>query len=152
MSEREATTMDPISASVSQVLSTFREALAEVRFPEVDRAALEALAEDVRAHAASVALAKVTLAGALEALDDAQRRLGRRAELALAYARVYAESADDPALSERLASIPLGKTAKVERRAPAPTAPRRTRKHGAVLTEVGEETLPQLALDDAAAE
>lgn len=151
MSEREAT-MDPISASVSEVLSTFRDTLSDVRFPEVDRAALEALAEDVRAHAASVSLAKVTLAGAVEALHDAQTRLARRAELALAYARVYAESAGDPALAERLAAIPLGKAAKIERRAPAPAAPRRTRKHGAVLTQVGEEAVPQLALDDAAAE
>ena len=77
MSEREAT-MDPISASVSEVLSTFRDALSDIRFPEVDRAALEALAEDVRAHAASAALAKVTLAGAVSPVPATQENATSR--------------------------------------------------------------------------
>lgn len=153
MSELHETMMDPISTPVSEVLAAFREALADVRFPEVDHEALEALAEDVRAHAAGATLAKVTLAAAQEALADAQSRLSRRAELALAYARVYAESAGDPALAERLASIPLGKTTKLERRAPAPAAPRRTRKHGAAQAiDANGDAVPQLALDEAAAE
>lgn len=150
MTEPRHTTPDPISAAVNEVLVTFREALSEVRFPEVDRGALESLADDVRARAADAALAKVTLAGALEALEDAQGRLARRAELALAYARVYAESAADISLGERLASIPLGRSPKIERRAPTPTAPRRTRKQRGTLIEGAGDVVPQLALNDSA--
>ena len=153
MTEPHDDTLDPVSAPVREVLAAFREALAEVRFPEVDRGSLEALVEEAREAAAAVALARVTLAGALEALEGAQGRLARRAELALAYARVYAESAGDPALGERLALIPLGRGARLERRAPAAAAPRRTRRQGAAqLAEASEEPVPQLALADAAAE
>jgi hypothetical protein len=153
MSDMPETPADPISSPVGEVLATFRDTLADVRFPEVDRVALEALAEDVRAHAAAATLARVTLAGALVALEEAQGRLARRAELALAYARVYAESAEDPALSERLAAIPLGRAQRIERRVPAPAAPRRTRKQSAAqLAESADGAVPQLALDDAAAE
>lgn len=153
MTQQPVSTPDPIPVPVAELLAAFRETLAEVRFPEVDRAALEVLAESVRAHAAEVALARVTLASALEALEDAQGRLAERAELALAYARIYAGSAADATLADRLAVISLGKTPKLERSVPAAAEPRRTRKRGvAQLAETREDVVPQLALDEAAAE
>lgn len=86
---------DPISAGCHELLALFRGPLAEVRFPGVDRAVLDAAAEAVR-------VAQLEVESLELALDEARVRTRERhvelvalAAKALAYARVFAAGRDD---------------------------------------------------------
>jgi multidrug efflux pump subunit AcrA (membrane-fusion protein) len=94
-----------IPAPVRTLLDLFTTSLADVRFADVDGETLTRSAADVEAAAEAVAAAQLALDSALEALQERQDALLQRAQRALAYARVYAES--DDALSGRLEAVSL---------------------------------------------
>lgn len=112
---------DPVSAPLRDVLAVFDDALDDVRFPDVDGAALHAATEVV--HAAHAELRRLEAAAdeARRRLDEAQESLLHKAQRAVAYARVYADG--DPALTARLDGIALPRS-----RGPRPATPEPTRK------------------------
>jgi hypothetical protein len=94
---------DPVPSLAHEVIALFADALADVRFPELDRERLEQLAAAARA-------AQLELERVEDALLQAQARVAEQAavllagaERGLAYARVFAQG--DDALSERLAQL-----------------------------------------------
>ena len=105
--------MNSIPTQVQAVLDVFATALVDVRFADMDAAALARLAAEVNLATEAVQAAQVALEDAALALKERQNALLLHAQRALSYARVYAEN--DAALSERLDAISL------------PRAPRRVR-------------------------
>jgi hypothetical protein len=94
---------DPVPSLAHEVITLFADALADVRFPDLDSERLEQLAAGARA-------AQLELERAEDALLQAQTRVAEHAavllaaaERGLAYARVFAQG--DDALSERLAQL-----------------------------------------------
>jgi hypothetical protein len=107
--------MSAISSQIQAVLELFEGPLSELRFADIDAAALRRLAADVETAAGEVDAQQLALTRLRAALDEKQEQLLTQAQRALAYARVYAEN--DDALSARLAAIhfPRGpKRAKAE--------------------------------------
>lgn len=119
---------DPVPPTVREILAFFRDELGGKRFGDLDAAALEELAERTRAQAREVDRARATLEAARATLDEAREELGRRAQQALAYARIYASQ--EPTLAARLAELesgpaePIAERRRGPKRRPAP-APRR---------------------------
>jgi hypothetical protein len=101
---------DPVPATIRELIDTFRTLLPEVRFPDVDVAILERLAEELRERQAEVDRARVALDEARAGFDEARERLRHRALRGLAYAKVFAEG--DDGLAQHLASIGLGRSAR----------------------------------------
>jgi multidrug efflux pump subunit AcrA (membrane-fusion protein) len=94
-----------IPVPVQTLLDLFTTSLADVRFADVDGQTLARYAADVEAAAESVGAAQVALNAAREALQEKQDALLQRAQRALAYARVYAET--DEVLSGQLEAVSL---------------------------------------------
>jgi hypothetical protein len=111
---------DPVSEPVAALIDVFGANAAALCFPEVDHAALEALAAELRQAAVEVERQERALHQARQALDERRDALRARAERGLAYARIYAE--DDEALREQLEGIDLGGNAQ-------PAAKRTTKRH-----------------------
>lgn len=111
--------MNPISGQVQAVLDLFASALVEVRFADLDAAALSRAASEVNVAAERVAAAQAALDDACAVLKERQNALLLQAQRALAYARVYAET--DDALSTLVENISL------------PRSSRRTRTEDDVL-------------------
>ena len=105
---------DPVSPFCHDVLALFHGPLADVRFPDIDRDALDALAAGACVAQREVEALEAALEAARARTLDAQSTLAERAGRALAYARVFASG--QPALEEALATV----------RAAAPRAPGRT--------------------------
>lgn len=117
---------DPVPSAVVSLLQVFAQELTDVSFPDVDGAtlglaSLDERANIVRRQTEELEALRARVAVARDALEGARVDLGRHAERALAYARVYAEG--QPELSDRLAAIPLGRAAKTK-------SPRRKGKRG----------------------
>lgn len=102
-----------ISPPIQALLELFDGQLRDVRFADLDAAALNALATQVSEAAQGVAAKQAALDEAQAALQERQGALLQQAQRALAYARVYAES--DAELGAKLDAIAL------------PRAPRRPR-------------------------
>jgi hypothetical protein len=100
---------DPVSGPVRELLAIFDHDLRDVRFPDVDREALDACARQVLEAAAALARQEAATAAARAALDSCQDALAVKAHRAAAYARVFAEG--DPALAARLDAIALPRRA-----------------------------------------
>ncbi len=115
-----------ISQEIREIVALFDDggALDGLVFPEVDHAAFHALISDVNGCGAGVIEAGKLLAEARAALATAESMIARRAQLALAYARVYA--ADNPALMETFQALTLS------RRLARQSKPRRRRKRAAM--------------------
>jgi hypothetical protein len=107
-----------ISPPIQALLELFDTALSDVRFADLDAAALSALAGQVNAAAEGVAAKQAALEEANALLLERQNALLQQAQRALAYARVYAEN--DFELRAKLEAIAL------------PRAPRRPRTDAAV--------------------
>lgn len=105
--------MTVISPPIQALLELFDTALSDVRFADLDAAALAALAAQVNAAAEGVAAKQAALEEANASLLERQNVLLQQAQRALAYARVYAEN--DFELRAKLDAIAL------------PRAPRRPR-------------------------
>jgi hypothetical protein len=110
--------MTVISPPIQALLELFDTALSDVRFADLDAAALSALAGQVNAAAEGVAAKQAALEEANALLLERQNTLLQQAQRALAYARVYAEN--DFELRAKLEAIAL------------PRAPRRPRTDAAV--------------------
>jgi hypothetical protein len=109
---------DPIPAFVHGVLGLFGGPLADVRFPDIDRASLEALAQGCCDAQLELEALEAALESARARTRAAQEALGDRAQRALAYARVFALG--QPELEEALSSLRApGKGATQEREAKA---------------------------------
>jgi hypothetical protein len=108
--------MSYISPSVQAVIDLFQGPLAEVRFADVDVAALANLARAADAAAAELAEHEARVSELKQVLADRQEALLLLAQRGLAYARVYAEP--DEALSEQLSRINLPKAAKPRKVSP----------------------------------
>lgn len=96
-----------IPTAVKELLALFDGPLSEVRFPEVDGAALKEQAESVEAAVRDVEAASQVWAEAKRAVDARLEVLLQKAQRALAYARVYAE--DKPELDATLAALVVPK-------------------------------------------
>jgi hypothetical protein len=102
--------MSAIPLPIQTLLDLFATSLADVRFADVDGQSLASCAAEVEVAARSVAAAQAALDGAREGLQQKQDALLQRAQRALAYARVYAES--DEALSQKLDAVSLPRAAR----------------------------------------
>jgi hypothetical protein len=94
-----------IPPPIQTLLDLFTTSLADVRFADVDGQTLGRCATEVESAAEAVASAQATLDGVRETLRLKQDVLLQRAQAALAYARVYAET--DEALSTQLDGVSL---------------------------------------------
>lgn len=99
--------IDPIPASVASLLNVFEADLPDVRFADLDRAALELAADRVRQSAAQLVNAEEAADAARRELAGAQAELAAKGQRALAYARIYAQSGGSTELIEKLAAIAL---------------------------------------------
>ncbi len=121
--------MSAIPAPIQTLLDLFTTSLADVRFADLDGQTLASSAAEVEVAARSVAAAQAALDGAREAMQAKQDALLQRAQRALAYARVYAES--DEALSQKLDAVSL------------PRAPRRPRAEDALVLSADPQPAPR---------
>lgn len=94
---------NPVPTAVKELLALFDGPLAEVRFPDVDGAALREQVASVDAAVKDVEAAAAAWAEAKRAVDARLETLVQKAQRALAYARVYAE--DKPELDAQLAAL-----------------------------------------------
>ena len=96
---------DPLSAFGHEMLAIFRGPLADVRFPDLDRAILEASAADVLRAQIEIESLERSLEEARSRARDASVSFTETASRGLAYARVFAMG--QPVLEEALARSPL---------------------------------------------
>ena len=115
--------------AVQTLLDLFATSLADVRFADVDGPSLARCAAKVEAAAQAEAVARSALDAAHLALQEKQEALLQRAQRALAYARVDAES--DPTLAESLKAIGL------------PRATRRATAGDPLVLSAASETSPR---------
>jgi hypothetical protein len=113
-----------------EVLAIFDDALDDVRFPDVDGAALHAASDVVVAAHAELRRLEAAVDEARRRLDEAQDALLNKAQRAVAYARVYADG--DAVLTSRLETIALPRSRGPRLAAPEPP---RKRRRSASATE-----------------
>lgn len=99
-----------IPTPVQAVLELFEGPLSEVRFGDIDGAALRRLASEVEASAAELDAHQAALEALRKATTERLDQLLGQTQRALAYARIYAEG--DEALTAQLAQINLSRPAK----------------------------------------
>jgi hypothetical protein len=122
-------TMIAMHPAVQALLDLFATSLADVRFADVDWPSLARCAAEVEAAAQAEAVARSALDAANLALQEKQEALLQRAQRALAYARVYAES--DTTLTASLEAISL------------PRATRRATVGDALVLSAASDTSPR---------
>lgn len=96
-----------LPAGIEDLIDVFATELPEVRFADLDRAALEEDAARVRALAEAVSRAEAAAAAARADLAGARDRLVDRGQRAVAYARIYAEGVGNAELCARLNAVAL---------------------------------------------
>lgn len=111
----EPKTPEPLPLPIRELLALFTGPLEAARFPGVDRAVLESLADEVRTHASAVEHARAELESAATRLADGQAELLLKARQALSYAKVFAE--DDAELTTQLQAIQLTQSARTGKKA-----------------------------------
>jgi len=137
---------DAVAAPLRDVLAIFADDLADVRFPDIDAAVLNAAAGVVEDVAGDVARLEAALDEARRRLDEAHDALTAKAARGVAYARVFAIGDDD--LMGRLDAIMLPRS---RRSAPAVAAAAPTKRRGR-RTQPPADTLfagPVLVEDEA---
>jgi hypothetical protein len=128
---------DPVPSLAREILELYRGPLAEVRFPDLDRAVLETSTDALVAAQRELEDAERALADAQAKLAERSAALLARAQRGLAYAQVFAQ--DQPPLLERLLALralSAAPTSSAARRPeaehadiPAPRRRGRPRKH-----------------------
>jgi hypothetical protein len=121
--------MSAIHPTVQALLDLFATSLADVRFADVDGPSLARCAAEVETAAQAEGVARSALDAAHLALQEKQEALLQRAQRALAYVRVYAES--DPTLTASLEAIGL------------PRATRRVAVGDPLVLSAASETSPR---------
>src|SRR5689334_3570537 len=96
---------DPIPSAVQDVVDLFVSELGSLKFGDLEASELVAVCEAIKSQAADVTRAESELENARAALAEKKDLLLQKAQRALAYARVYAESR--PELASRLERIAL---------------------------------------------
>lgn len=96
---------DPIGGALRELLAIFADALGDVKFPDVDAAALVMMAKQVEDRDAEVRRAELAVDEARRRLNESQDQLLARAHRAAAYARVFADG--NAALTARLDALAL---------------------------------------------
>jgi hypothetical protein len=86
---------DPVPVDVRAIIELFTTHLAKVTFPDVDAGALRKHADELRAAAKQVAVARDALATAIAATEARLATLTDAASRAVAYARIYGEAHPD---------------------------------------------------------
>ena len=124
---------DPTPAFARQVIELYGGELAEVRFPDLDRAVLESARDELQHAQLEVERLEADLQAARNALDAEAGALNAKAERALAYAKIYAAS--DPELSARIAEL-TGKKKPPSAANSEPVARRGRRKKAALESEL----------------
>lgn len=104
---------DPVPPLAREILELYRGPLAEVRFPDLDRATLDAAHDELLDAQRALEAAERALEEARSLVAERTQSLQAKAQRGLAYARVFAE--DQPELHERVAAL-----ATVPRRVEAP--------------------------------
>ncbi len=132
--------MSQLSPSVQAVLELFQGPFADLRFADVNAAALAELASGVESAASALAEQEARVTELRQTLTDRHDALLLLAQRALAYARVYAEH--DPALTEQLSRIALPKANK----------PRKANAKAAGADPTPVEAEPSAAQEPVAAE
>lgn len=94
-----------IPQPLSEIIALYADVLADVAFPDVDAASLEAGAEVVRGLETELAALEAQVTERRAALRAALGQLEVQARRGLAYARIYAEG--DEALGRRIAELRL---------------------------------------------
>src|SRR5687768_6053847 len=83
---------DPLTPFCREVLQLYGEALADVRFPDLDLGSLQACADQARAAQLAVERVEVKLESARAQLQEQLDGLTALAERGLAYAQVFART------------------------------------------------------------
>ncbi len=120
---------DPVSPFCRDVLAVFRDALPDVRFPELDRDRLEAEACAASDAQLEVERLERALEAARQQVREASARLTRSAEQALAYARVYAISRPPVKAALEALEAPAPEASRTRK----PRLPRSKKEEGALL-------------------
>jgi hypothetical protein len=131
---KTAPKLDPTPSFARQVLDLYVEALSEVRFPDLDLAALQAARDELQVSQVEIDSIEAELARARAQLETQVAALNAKADRALAYARVYA-GGGDAALQTRIAEVGKKKVAQLEGASPK----RRGRPKVEAATELFDE-------------
>jgi hypothetical protein len=99
----QAPKLDVTPMLARQVIELYADELADVRFPDLDLAALRAAQDALHAAQLEVERIEDKLASARAELEHATEHLNAKAERALAYARIFALG--DAALAPKVAEI-----------------------------------------------
>lgn len=94
---------DPVPPLAREVLALYRGPLAEVCFPDLDRVALDAAADELLDAQRVLEAAERALEQARSVVAERTATLQAKAQRGLAYARIFAE--DQPELKEQVAAI-----------------------------------------------
>jgi hypothetical protein len=94
---------DPIAALPRATLELYRDALREVRFPDLDFDSLSQTAAELRAAQLEVECIEAALTSAREAVRERAEQLSAESERALSYAAIFATG--KPELMQRVAEI-----------------------------------------------
>lgn len=105
-----------LSPFAHDVLELYGSALSDVRFPDLDLAALRSLADEVRDAQDEVDRLAADVQDAKERVAQCSAALHARAERALSYARIYAEG--KPELSAQVDAIRRPSAQELESAAP----------------------------------
>jgi hypothetical protein len=127
----DALLFDPTPALCADVLALFAGPLAEVRFPDLDRASLETEATALLRAQHEVEALERSLDLARGRTRDAVAQLTAASQRALAYARVFAMG--QPALEEALADVRTSDSPRAEA-APKKRKPRKENGTGDLLS------------------
>lgn len=115
--------LDPVPGAIRQLVGFFCDELSDIEFPDVSVQTLESHITRVETQATEVERLRDQLALARQRLDDERRTLSKHADVAIAYARIYAQSR--PQLQETLGGLELAKpstsSTKPKRKKRAPT-------------------------------
>ncbi len=136
---------DPTPALCADVLTLFAGPLAEVRFPDLDHASLQADAQALLDAQREVEALERSLDSARARTRDAVAQLTSSSQRALAYARVF--SMGQPALEEAIASVRTSDTPRTDA-APKKRKPRKDNGTGDLpLASDPESKHPESAVD-----
>lgn len=121
---------DPVPSLAREVIDLYRGPLSEVRFPELDRAVLDAAERELLDAQDALEAVELALQEARERVAEHVSALQKKAQLGLAYARVFAETR--PELRESIDGLSAPQVKREKEASGISTArrSRRARKEG----------------------
>ncbi len=129
---------DPVPSLAREIIDLYRGPLADVQFPELDRAVLECAEGELLDAQTALEAAELALQDARERVSEQVAALTKKAQLGLAYARVFVETRPELREHIELLSAPQAKRERDAQSVNTPRRPRRARKEeeeGATLFE-----------------